>query len=251
MQALVSSKFPGMRIGRVYKRKPRANMKLAKRKKRGGEKLSNPMYGRVKNIAGLSEEVYLPMVYSQLYSFQCGTLGVFGTEQVWNLNSTFDIDLTGTGHQPYLRDQYAALYAKYKVLAVKINITCSDPSADGLVVAFQLSPPAGTVALAGQTPTTVGERPDTDLKYINNTGAQRVVFNRYRSIQSLSGLTKLQFGADLSQYCANVNSDPAAIPKLRVAAADLNAPVGQAVVKLVFRFTQYVKWYDRVVQAQS
>lgn len=38
-------------------------------------------------------------------------------------NSIFDPDLTGVGHQPLSRDQYALLYNTYRVLSAKIKVT--------------------------------------------------------------------------------------------------------------------------------
>jgi len=41
---------------------------------------------------------------------------------VFSANSIFDPDVTGVGHQPMYRDQYAALYENYVVLGSKINV---------------------------------------------------------------------------------------------------------------------------------
>jgi len=44
-------------------------------------------------------------------------------KQVMYVNSTFDPDNSGTGHQPLYRDTYAALYDQYAVIACKVTIT--------------------------------------------------------------------------------------------------------------------------------
>lgn len=41
---------------------------------------------------------------------------------VFSANSIFDPDVTGVGHQPMYRDQYAALYENYVVLGSKISV---------------------------------------------------------------------------------------------------------------------------------
>lgn len=41
---------------------------------------------------------------------------------VFSANSIFDPDVTGVGHQPMYRDQYAALYENYVVLGSQINV---------------------------------------------------------------------------------------------------------------------------------
>lgn len=43
-------------------------------------------------------------------------------------NSGYDPDLTGTGHQPYGWDQYAALYDQYVVEKSRITVTCMSSS---------------------------------------------------------------------------------------------------------------------------
>jgi len=43
----------------------------------------------------------------------------------WRLNSTFDPDLTGGGHQPLGRDQYATLFNKYAVLGCKWRVVAA------------------------------------------------------------------------------------------------------------------------------
>lgn len=44
-------------------------------------------------------------------------------QYTFGANSIFDPDVTGVGHQPLYRDQYAALYENYVVLGSKITIT--------------------------------------------------------------------------------------------------------------------------------
>jgi len=45
--------------------------------------------------------------------------------QTFRMNSCFDPDYTGVGHQPYGFDQYAALFLKYTVLGSKLKCTWS------------------------------------------------------------------------------------------------------------------------------
>lgn len=43
-------------------------------------------------------------------------------DHIWNLNSLFDPNRTGTGHQPYGFDTYATLYNRYRVYRVDYTI---------------------------------------------------------------------------------------------------------------------------------
>lgn len=47
----------------------------------------------------------------------------------FRLNSTYDPDLTGTGHQPYARDTLATLYNRYRVISCGYRITTPTSSA--------------------------------------------------------------------------------------------------------------------------
>lgn len=51
--------------------------------------------------------------------------------QQMRLNSLFDPDLTGAGHQPYCFDQYSALYASYCVTKCTVRIKAIMTSAQG------------------------------------------------------------------------------------------------------------------------
>ena len=46
----------------------------------------------------------------------------FRVDQVMKLNSLYDPDFTGGGHQPYLYDTMTATYANYRVYAASVKI---------------------------------------------------------------------------------------------------------------------------------
>lgn len=55
------------------------------------------------------------------------TSGSIG-KQLFIINSTFDPDSTGVGHQPLYRDTYAAIYDQYAVVSAKIKVTFTSNS---------------------------------------------------------------------------------------------------------------------------
>jgi hypothetical protein len=187
-----------------------AYSKAKKTARKRGRKMNNKLYSRVpRQSFGISKSVRGVHAYSQLYTYTAGSLGVFGGSQVWGLNTVFDPDKTGVGHFQYLRDQYAALYSRYKITGVRIEDTIADPSADGVVVVHKMKAPSDTSTVVGFSPTVVGEQPTCDLMYINNTGSQVRKYKRYYPMWKLCNLSKLQFDADFTTVSTITGANPA------------------------------------------
>jgi hypothetical protein len=55
-------------------------------------------------------------------------------KQVMRWNSTFDPDLTGTGHQPLYRDTYAAIYDQYAVIRASIEVKICNTDTSNLII---------------------------------------------------------------------------------------------------------------------
>jgi hypothetical protein len=81
------------------------------------------MYSNSENtrITGFDPHKYMTLKYTTLItnSLPTGT----GAQQTMNLNSIFDPDRTGAGHQPLYFDQVAAIYNRYRVLKARWKIT--------------------------------------------------------------------------------------------------------------------------------
>lgn len=65
--------------------------------------------------------------YVQTFQFNAA-LGIINN-YVFRLNSLYDPDYTGVGHQPLYFDQLATLYERYKVYDVDIRVTATNNSA--------------------------------------------------------------------------------------------------------------------------
>jgi len=72
--------------------------------------------------AGVPSKTLVNHVYCDTISLNPGA-GV-GAQHIFRANSIYDPDLTGvlTGHQPFLHDQLAAQYKKYKVVSSSISV---------------------------------------------------------------------------------------------------------------------------------
>lgn len=68
----------------------------------------------------IQRERYARFCYSDTYSMTSVAAGSPGI-QTFRLNSLFDFDFTGTGHQPMFYDQASAMYQFYRVLECTVH----------------------------------------------------------------------------------------------------------------------------------
>nr|WAE43061.1 MAG: capsid protein [Cressdnaviricota sp.] len=72
------------------------------------------------------DEVVVKMPYVDLTTTSFSLAAGLSAYQQFKVNSIFDPDLTGAGHQPLGRDTWAAIYNYYKVLEVNIHFEIVD-----------------------------------------------------------------------------------------------------------------------------
>lgn len=190
------------------------------------------------------------MRYSDVFQFSTGVAGVYGVEQSMRLNSLFDPDLTGTGHQPYGYDQMTPLYGRYQVRAVKVTLHWTDPSADGVRVACMLQGNVSVTSLTSQTIGYVDELPFTKCGNINNTGDQKNKMVFYIPLHKALGLSKQAYADDTSNTASVVSGSPSLQAYIRFSAAS-NRGTSAVTVMCNCTMEYYTVFYDRPVQAQS
>jgi hypothetical protein len=79
-----------------------------------------------KTIYGFPDKLVTTLKYSQMINF---TGSASPSAQVFNINSCFDPDSSGTGHQPSYFDKFSAVYARYFVSEACLDVTISNESA--------------------------------------------------------------------------------------------------------------------------
>lgn len=189
--------------------------------------------------------------YADSHVYSVGTGGFLGDQQMWILNSCYDIDETGTGHQPYGYDQLSAIYNRYKVLGIKIKLTITDPSADGICVCYQLTNPSNSSPYINTLdPMVVAEQNMSGMVTINDSGSQKLIKQFYVPMHVVAGITKLQFKADPDNYTADVGNNPGNKMRLLLAVGSLRGSSSGSVV-INCEFEQVVLFYQRKVLARS
>jgi len=166
-------------------------------------------------------------------------------DYLWNMNSTFDPNLTGTGHQPYGRDTYAALYNRYRVFAFAYRIEVTSGSTGGLRIVTVPNNSTSTFTnytLASESPYAVTKVmqagwPATLTGRVNLPRLNGVLPSVYKSddrYQAVSGATPTE---DLIFHTV-------------VCGADGTAQSANSYFMRV-QFTYYVEWFDPVQLGQS
>lgn len=204
----------------------------------------NRMYGR----SPIPVSYRCTMDYVETYYASSGVGGVFGTEAIFSLNSLYDPNYGGVGHQPYGFDQLSALYRRYIVYGCLVEVEANDPSADGVVIGYTAQGTNSVATLAAHTIDEVKERSMCYTRSVNNTGRQNVYFKRYYSIPRLEGLPISQYNID--DFGALCTTGPSKLSIFRVAIAGEHGVEGLTCnIRVRLRFK--CKFYDRITQGQS
>jgi hypothetical protein len=185
-----------------------------------------------------------PMSYTERAVLTAATSSLWGTAKRYRLNSIYDPDFTGIGTYPYGYSAISAIYANYRVMAVTIDVTVSEPSADGCLFAANLCPSNAFTTIAGLDIGTVDKKNTSDVRQLNNTGYQITrVIKKFR-IADLEGLPENQFIAN-PNYSAGIGGNPSATPWLEICAAAYN---GTPTIDCLVRLTFDVEFFGRIQQ---
>lgn len=168
------------------------------------------------------------------------------SEYIYCLNSLFDPDTSGTGHQPYCYDTMALLYTAYMVNKAVVELEFFDPSNDGIIVGYQVQ---GN-AVSGATRSAVQERPWVESADISNTGNQKHCFRITLPCHEVLGLRRSQYRDDTTGFGAAVSASPVGLCYLRLFAISTIASTSTA-IKCNVKITYHSTFWNRVTQSQS
>lgn len=129
--------------------------------------------------------------------------GLLSTYQ-FRLNSLYDFDLTGTGHQPYYFDQMMAVYDHYTVIGTKVTVTWTNNTANPVVVGGYLNDD-GTV-----TPGTLSncqEAPQAQYKLMPGTSTNSIYITHKWSAKKWFTKSKSAIMADVN-LTGTASADP-------------------------------------------
>lgn len=159
----------------------------------------------------MADKLWVKLPYVQNLALS-GTLLQSNT---FRINSMFDPDQTGTGHQPLGFDQYEALYSRYRVHAVKAIITFTNTTsavAVGAIAATEQIPSFASLPELLEQPYVTSRQ----LSYASGGLSTRTI-TKYISIRSLRG-EEIKFDDDNS---ALFSSSPTNTAYLTVYASEI------------------------------
>lgn len=162
------------------------------------------------------------------------TLSAVQSTFLMNLNSVFDPNRTGVGHQPYGFDTLATLYNRYRVISCSWVINCASQSAVRL----------GCIAV-NDVPTLISmsdfvERPRARF-VVQQPGGNTQYLKGKQYIPSLVGRSKSEYMSD-DRYQAEVTTSPQELALLQIAGFAMND--GTAAIDVTITMEYTVEYFD-------
>jgi hypothetical protein len=205
-------------------------------------------------ISYFSPDPFPPSVRKQLrycenFQLSVGTAGICGTEVTLALNSLYDPNLSGTGHQPYGFDQMAALYTKYRVDSVNVLLEFTTPGStvdQCCIAAFEGIAQQSTTGTAIDQ---VCERPNVFKAHLSSSGRRHAVIQKSFNLWQLVGVSQIKYTAE-DGYAAACTASPANIPVCRFNVCNYSQGTAAA-SSCLLTLTFNAIFYGRIGQAQS
>jgi hypothetical protein len=195
---------------------------------------------------GFDSRQFVCLYYSDSYT---SNLGAFtAVNQQYRMNSLFDPDLTGTGHQPYRFDQLATFFARYRVRKFEYLVQFQSTS---MPLWTGVGPTNGDLATPVTTAATFNQA--CEVNRINHkaqcyNGAPSVIYKGVVDLAKLGGTTYSAYNSD-DRYQALVTTNPTELLYFNVMA--YNPSGGTVVLYFSVRLKFYTEFFDPVVVAQS
>ena len=201
----------------------------------------------------------LTMPYSQEL-----TLSIVGstntmTKNTFRLNSMYDPDQTGTGHQPYFWDQYTEIYNNYQVIAARWKVTFINESSDSdvtLMAAVNTTTDtdmAGMGTISGIVWSIAQERPDVRTKILPplSSGGGKCTISGANYMAKSFGLTQKQYQGDAA-FHATVSGNPTRTYWLEAGVCALGTgPAQGQTIRVIFNCVYHFRFWGWKTPGQS
>lgn len=192
---------------------------------------------RIAPRTGLGDRVKTMMLYADRFSINAGAGGAIAA-YTFRLNSIFDPDFTGVGHQPMTHDQLTPLFERYCVTGCRYKVVAACADAGGLpFVAVQATDDVSVPTVIS----TVIEQGQTDWSMVYTGGPNIKTFEGYVSIPKLVGKDFKEY-LNSSEYSTPVGNNPSDPAYLNIFAGDSGTGDGPNVNFVIeLQYTVYLQ----------
>lgn len=195
----------------------------------------------LKSLQPIAQRYITKLKYAEVVTVNLGT-AAFGTLRM-NLNSLYDPNQSGIGHQPYGFDQLATLYNRYRVIGCKYKINAISTGY------YQLAALPGNDVISVSNVSEAREQPR--CRYVLQApNAPMRILSGYVSIPSLFGRTKQQYMAD-DRYQSVYNNSPSELAILNIFAGTASEAGGTENIYLNVEMEYLVEFFDQNRLPQS
>lgn len=195
--------------------------------------------------ATISDRIIVRMKYVAFETMTTST----ASDHLFNLNSIFDPDRTGIGHQPLGHDQWANFYSKYRVFATKIRVSAMRTDNTILGGVFGFFPSNNTSAAT--TVNVFQEQPRARWKGIaQGAGMGKVNLRANYSLPKVIGQTSAQYRSGDTQYPGVFGASPNELIILHVVGASIDQ-ITQISFHYSIEIDYFVELFDRLQLGQS
>lgn len=166
--------------------------------------------------------------------------------QVYNfsLNSTYDPNVTGAGHQPYGRDQLVTFYGRYRVIKCYYRIVVQPTALFGCSVGICHN--NNGTDLTGYSSGRFLELPHTYMKALDYNAPTYI--KGHVTLRKLIGQTETEFKGDDNNQSV-YDTSPVSICYLTLAL--FNGAASAQTIRYTIRLKYRVEWFDPLPVAQS
>lgn len=235
--------MPYTRKRRTYRRRAPARRVRRYRRKGFRARFNKLSVNRIKG-AGFPDKIFVKLKYVENYTFLTSSQPYYN--YIWRGNSVYDPNYTGTGHQPLYFDQYATIYQRYRVHAVKQILEISNYGTQDMVVSTILhstdvTPWTSLSPMLEQT----GARSSKVIPIANQYPTRIKYFVKSRVAL---GVSKVEYN-DVS-YASLVTTNPSREFYIHNNFTPSNGTADMG-CNVISRMVYYVEFFDRKDIAQS
>lgn len=198
--------------------------------RRKGRKARTTLFNR-SSLKPFASRYITKMKYAGAYTLDA----LNNYSQTMNLNSVWDPDRTGVGHQPYGFDQLAALYNRYRVIACSYVVSCY---AGGSPIRYSVLPCNAIPPINNVSEMCENPRSRFMLQY---PGGNTTMIKGKTYLPALVGRTKAQYMAD-DRYQAEKNASPQELALLFITCQTMADAATTANLTVTLEYT--VEFFD-------